>query len=400
MSSEPLFEGTRELIAPVYTYEIEDLATNKIVAEYNFSGVSYNNIISGIGKFKGKTALTSEVMKQNPRKTLVPLFTALHVLRNNDPIWSGIIVDLDIDEISNTVSITAFTFEWALDNRNQMRDINVKNVDQLDIARMYVNSGGAADAFNIEVDTTTLSGFKRERNAYAYELNSIYDELSRLSNLINGFDFRIIPYRDTETSVIKRKLHFGYPTLTTNSEDNTSFLFESNRNARNVKISMSGEHSALRVYAIGEGEGEGQKVAIADDIDLINSGYPRYESSLSAKNVKVYDTLVSQARSELERVRVPITEIKMTARGSTDPYVGSYAPGDWIRLRIDNAWFPEGLDDVFRVTNIEVKLEDRGLETVDLTFTGHGVRDKMVIQDSTQEVYVPPKDTTNPTTGG
>lgn len=396
MSSEPLFPGTRELIAPEYTYLIEDLKTGSIVAEYNFTGVTYNNMVNGIGKFSGKTALTRETMKQDPRNTLVAGMNGIWVMRNNYPVWCGIIVDCDMDQNKNIVSIKAVTYEYWFSRRIQIKDINVKSTDQLDIARMYVNSGDAAKVMRIEVDSTTTSPIKRERNAYAYELNTIEDELSRLSKLIDGFEYRIIPYKDVSTGKLYRKLTFGYPTLTTNTEKNTSFVFESNRNLTNITVSTSIDDSALRVYGIGEGEGESQKVAIADDTELLAAGYPRYESSLSAKSVKEYSTLVSHVTNALTDMRAPITEIKVTARGSDDPYVGSYHPGDWIRLKVDNLWFPTGLDEVFRVTNIDVKLTDRGQETVDLTFKGHGVRDKLVAAQSSMDVYVPPDDTKTP----
>lgn len=395
MSSDPLFPGTRELIAPAYQFLIENLISHKIVAEYSFSNVSYNNIISDIGKFQGKVALTPEVMLQSPWTTLSPGINGIWVLRNNSPVWAGIIDSVDYDENSNVASVTAFTYEYWYTMRNQTRDINVKNMDQFDIARLYVNTNNSSSVMNIEVDSR-MSGVKRERNAYAYELNTIDDELSRLASLENGFDYRIIPYRDQETSELKKKLTFGYPVITTNTESNTTFIFESNRNVTNVSLSMSLADSAVRVYGIGEGEGTSQKVAIADDTELLAKGYPRYEASISAKNVKEYSTLVSHVHRELQSARLPQTEIKLTARGSDDPYIGSFAPGDWLRLRLDNQWFGNKsngvFDDTFRVTDIKVTVTDRSQETVDLTFTGHGVSDKLSIRDSSIDVYVPPTD--------
>ena len=395
MNSDLLFPGTRDLSYPEYSFVVEDLRTNRIVAEYPFKSVKYNNVISGVGKLSGKVGLTPEIMKQNPRKTLETGIHGIYVLRNYDPVWAGILQVMQYDEASNTASITANTFENWFKARIQTKDINVKNMDQLDIARLYVNSGSAAAAMNIEVDDT-LSGFKRERNAYAYELNTVWDELSRMSNLENGFEFRIVPYRDPETSKLKRKLMFGHPTLSNNTEETPSYLFESNRNIIDSSVTFSSDDSAMRIYAIGEGEGTTQKVAIADDTEALAAGYPRYEKSASYKGVKVHSTLVSHAHSMLEENRNPITDISIKVRGNDDPYVGSYTPGDWVRIKLDNIWFPDGYDRNFRTTELEVNLEDTGLETVSMKFSGPYIRDRMVIRDSTKSVYVPPQATPVP----
>lgn len=390
MSSESLFPGTRDLSFPEYNFVVEDLRTNKIVAEYPLMGVKYNNAIKTVGKFSGKIGLTPEIMKQNPRKTLETNNHGIYVLRNYEPVWAGILKESAYEEASNSVTISAVTYESWFDTRILTRDINVKNVDQLEIARQYVTSGGAAEAMGIEVDSS-MSGFKRERNSYAYELNTIWDELSRLSNLINGFDFRIIPYRDGSTSKLKKRLTFGYPILSTNTKDTPAYLFESNRNIIDSKVKFTSDDAASRVYAIGEGEGTSQKVAIADDAASIEAGYPRYEKSASYKGVKVHSTLVSHAHSILEENRNPLTDISVTIRGNDDPYVGSYAPGDWVRIKLDNIWFPEGYDRTFRITEVAVSLSDSGQETVTMDFSGPYIRDNMVIKDSTQSVYVPPE---------
>lgn len=395
MSSDPLFPGTRDLTYPEYTFVVEDLRTNKIVAEYPLSNVKYNNVIKKFGKFSGKFGLTPFVMKQDPLRTLVTGNHGIYVLRNYHPVWCGILYETEYDEGSNTVSLSAETYETWYERRIQTRDINVKNMDQLDIARLYVNSGGASDAMGIEVDGK-LSGFKRERNAYAYELNTIWDELLRLSNLINGFDFRIIPYREAGTGKLKKKLTFGYPELSNNTPENPAHLFESNRNIIDSKVNISSYDSALRVYAIGEGEGESQKVAIADDSAALAEGFPRYEISASYKGVKEHSTLVSHAQSLLQENRNPLVSVSVTVRGNDDPYVGSYVPGDWVRLKLDNVWFPEGFDRVFRITEVTVNLDNTGLETVDLEFTGPLIRDNIIVKNSTMNVYVPPESSSAP----
>lgn len=390
MNSESLFPGTRDLSYPEYNFVVEDLRTNRIVAEYPMKGVKYNNLIKGIGQCSGTIALTPEVMKQDPRRTLETGKHGVYVLRNHEPVWAGILLKTNFKE-PNTATITASTFEHWFTRRILTRDVNVTNMDQFDIARMYVGSGNAAQAMGIEVDSN-LSGVMRERNSYAYELKEISDELDRLSNLINGFDYRIVPYRDKTTSKLKKKMMFGYPYLSTNTEDSPANIFESNRNILESEVEFSSDDSAVRVYAIGEGEGTTQKVAIADDIEAIEDGFPRYEASGSYKGVKIHSTLVSHAHSMLAENRNPISTITVKVRGNDDPYVGSYSPGDWVRLQLENIWFPDGYDRTFRITDIEVNLEDSGMETVSMKFTGPDIREELLVKDRTQSVYVPPQE--------
>lgn len=391
MNSEPLYPGTRDLSYPEYTFVVEDLRTNRIVAEYPMKSVKYNNLIKGVGKCSGSVPLTPEIMRQNPRKTLETGKHGIYVLRNYDPVWAGILMSTNYKEASNTLSVTANTFEKWFDKRIQTRDVNVTNMDQLDIARLYVNSGGAAAAMNIEVDGS-MSGVMRERNSYAYELKPISDELDRLSNLINGFDYRIVPYRDKITSKLKRKLMFGYPYMSSNTEDDPVNFFESNRNILDSDVEFSSEDSAVRIYAIGEGEGTSQKLAIADDLYSLEDGMPRYEDSGSFKGVKIHSTLVSHAHSMLEENRNPIATITIKVRGNDDPYVGSYAPGDWVKIKLENIWFPDGYDRTFRIIDIDVNLDDTGMETVSMKFSGPHIRDELLIKDSTTSVYVPPQE--------
>ncbi len=45
MNSDALFPGTRDLSFPEYNFVVEDLRTNRIVAEYPLMNVKYNNAI-------------------------------------------------------------------------------------------------------------------------------------------------------------------------------------------------------------------------------------------------------------------------------------------------------------------------------------------------------------------
>jgi hypothetical protein len=48
------------------------------------------------------------------------------------------------------------------------------------------------------------------------------------------------------------------------------------------------------------------------------------------------DVLYSQAQRYLEEHRPPIADIKVEVNGSLNPVVGTYAPGDWCSLIVDD----------------------------------------------------------------
>jgi hypothetical protein len=78
-----------------------------------------------------------------------------------------------------------------------------------------------------------------------------------------------------------------------------------------------------------------RSVAAADD--LLDIGWPLLDS-IDADDATTKDILYAKAQKNLFEDRPPIGEFSVAVNGSFDPTIGSYSPGDWCSLIIDDSF--------------------------------------------------------------
>ena len=203
----------------------------------------------------------------------------------------------------------------------------------------------------ITYSTSSLSGTDTRNTTYrGYELRSVGKELDEYSDIVDGFEYRIDCSYDAVTNSFRRQFVFlpiNLPNppaagqvapLSRYGAD--QIVFEYPGNINEVSISESAENSATRFFVVGNigdlGSDISQPYAAATDTELLNAGWPILDGTASQNDIYDEDTLYSYARRYLSEFRPPMSDIDINVNGSIDPVVGTYAPGDWCAIIIDD----------------------------------------------------------------
>lgn len=205
----------------------------------------------------------------------------------------------------------------------------------------------------IEFSTEEYSGSRvANTNFRGFEVRMLGEELEKYSNQIDGFEYRIDCSYDATTKTFKRTLVLRpidiLSTLTTaemQTEDpirliSDEFIFEWPGNITSVSMDETAEGAATRMWVKGNigdlGGDVSQPYSAAAAYDLLNAGWPLLEEVESLNDTGDEGTLATYAQTFLEESRPPISNIKIEVNGSVTPVVGSYAPGDWCTIIIDD----------------------------------------------------------------
>ena len=196
-----------------------------------------------------------------------------------------------------------------------------------------------------------------------YELKSIGDELDEYSDTLRGFEYRIDCDYNTATSSFMRTFYM-YPINVPDTDPPTpagepsaierfgaqNYVFEYPGNIMNVTLDESAEHAATRFFMVGSGDGLGsdasQPYAAASAMTLLNEGWPILDADdnrtedVNADGTKASvldeERLYEYAQRYLAEFQPPVGDFKVTVNGSFAPVIGSYNPGDWCCLIIDD----------------------------------------------------------------
>lgn len=212
------------------------------------------------------------------------------------------------------------------------------------------------------VTVKTLDKIRR-----GYELKSVGDELDEYSDVFDGFEYRIDCDYDPSTSSFTRTFVLipidaisAYRPLAVGEVPEISWfgadkvVFEYPGNIMSASLDESAEDVATRFFMVGNdadlGQDTSQPYAAASATDLLLDGWP-----LLDKEETLTDTIITRttgkpnpdglyneevlqlyAKRYLSEFRPPVMDLKISVNGSFDPYVGTYAPGDWCSVIIDD----------------------------------------------------------------
>jgi hypothetical protein len=203
----------------------------------------------------------------------------------------------------------------------------------------------------IDFSTDDYSGVSVTNKLYrGSELRSVGEELDEYSDTVDGFEYRIDCDYDTVTGSFKRTfvlIPINYPDPPPAGQPSPierfgaqNLIFEYPGNVMNVTMEESAEDAATRFFVVGSDEelssDSSQPYAVATATDLLQLGWPLLDSEESRNGEFNEDALYSHAQRYLSEFKPPVSDIKVTINGSVTPVVGSYDPGDWCCLIIDD----------------------------------------------------------------
>jgi hypothetical protein len=224
------------------------------------------------------------------------------------------------------------------------------------ISRTYGGFPGNAD-IGINFSTRGYSGVDVKPTLYrGFELVSVGEALDKYSDSIDGFEYRIDCDFDETTQQFTKTfvlIPINYPDPPAEGELSPlsrfgadEYVFEYPGNISNVSINESAENSSTRFFALGSnnaGSDIGANYSAASDTELLGFDsfgrkWPLLDEDEKIDNTDDKNVLYAYANKYMKEARPPDAEITIALNGALEPAVGSYAPGDWCAIVIDDAF--------------------------------------------------------------
>jgi len=269
-------------------------------------------------------------------------------------------LDENFDGTYIITAVTSNTISYAKQNVRDIPSANVSGGTATVGSKLVYGTYGpyaANSDLGIEVGTNETSGLYQDTQYLrGYELKSIGEILEEYSNDLNGFEYRIDCDYDFTTASFTRSfvlLNIENPnplenTSTTQTDAErlgyNQVVFEFPGSISTFDVEESAEDAATRFFVEGNisdlSDAASQPYAVAADISLLNNrfgrSWPLLDQVEVVNNTGDEDVLYEYAKEYLYESKPPMGEFSLVVNGSLTPVVGSYFPGDWCSLIIDD----------------------------------------------------------------
>jgi hypothetical protein len=265
---------------------------------------------------------------------------------------------------------------------------------------VYGDYGGytANSDIGVVFEDALKSGFYQDTQVFrGFEQKTVGEILESYSNTVEGgFEYRIDCDYDYDTASFTRVFRLSpvslaeppppgdvYPVTSFGAE---KLVFEYPGNIVTFSVEESAEDGATRFFVVGRiedlGDAASQPYAGAAARDMLDSktgrSWPVLDLVETLDEIQDELSLYEYATDYLYESRPPVSSFTVTVNGALDPVVGSYLPGQWCSLIVDDEFVRQRLasdqeprDDVLvrRIESYSVSVSDNPVlpETVDLT---------------------------------
>lgn len=359
------------MTAPHYRYLLANLITGVIIDEVEFSDVSYSDKINAAGEFSGTVQATKYSPVYYLRRLTTPGNKALYIMRDDVPVWGGIVWDREFNQTDKKMTIKAFSFEIYLYHRVLWKSRTYTDSDVFAVVRDLVNAinvdfdstenviagepsptynglGGRPDNSDIGINLGTGSrGAVTSRDYRGIEVQLVGEVIDALSdNLNRNFEYRIVP--TLSNNVFGKRLDLYVPPTDGLS---TLLVFEYPGSIATYTWSDTMEGASTRYWVTGAGEGPNKRIQTWTNDTVLNgvgdngvddfSAFPVYDEVESSKHgsVKSTDRLAEYAQMYGKRTSPPVTDWDVTVYGQLEPNVTLYQAGDWAKFIIKDPSF-------------------------------------------------------------
>jgi hypothetical protein len=356
-----------------YRYLFADLLTNTILGELPLTGVNFTQQLNSSGTFSGNLLLSGvDANTYNVADSTIPARTAVYVDRDGTLIWGGVLWGREYNSKTQRISFQAREFESYFERRRITTTTVFNATDQLTAVQTLITNAQAASGGNIGVQLGgETSSINITRTYYGYERKTVYSAIQDLSKALDGFDFNIYVYYDSNGNPAKL-LKLGYPRSgqVYSTTSLTIPVFQLPGNVVEYSYPEDGAIAANTVYALGAGSNEGKLIKTAIDGSKLTDGWPLLEEAPSYSDISNATLLEQLAQGQVAVVSYPPTTVKLSITATQDPILGSFAVGDDARLLINDDRFPNGLDVVYRIVAMNVTAgENNSPELVTVTLS-------------------------------
>ena len=294
----------------------------------------------------------------------------------NQVVISGVDPGNSLGEIFNgeyiITSVTTNTFSYLTSSIRDQAATPVTGGTAVVTPYVLVGSYGPytanSDIGGLDYSDEGYSGVDLDPLRYrGFELVNVGEELDRYSdrlstkrrksstpgltlNRVDGFEYRVDCEYDPNTASFKRifvllPINFPDPPATGEVSPISRFgadqlVFEYPGQISDFQLDEKSDDAVTRFWVVGDigdlGEEASQPYSAASAVELMLDGWPILEDDHSEKDEADEEVLFDIASRYLSEYRPPIGDISVSVNGSLSPVVGTYAPGDWCALVIDD----------------------------------------------------------------
>lgn len=370
------------------------LSGETVSDDLQLTNVSFSENLDGTGSLQATMPVMSPALSPSPGMLteLTDWVGRLVIWPCRDGTPMGAYVLRSSSPAENDARVRNITAENVLtlfDMRPVMSDLIFTQVDQLNIARdLFRHATGqgtqhanpfvppnpmfapAARIPWLRLGTAT-SGVLRDRTKVkdgqeddgyrAAGAKPIGKAVRALSQVDDGFEYRMLYGIDPDTGQFYALVDFGYPTVGTTADNAGALVFEYPAgNITSGTYAMDGSDFVTMVVIIGGKVGEETRIGTAVNNSLQAQQFPwrvytRTESSVTDQN-----RLDEIARGELFRRAHVVDGYALTLDGTREPTLGSYQIGDYVLTRIERAGSGVLTERVVRILGWTIKPDDTG----------------------------------------
>lgn len=291
----------------------------------------------------------------HPRSVIGAGQNEIRIRRNDRYLWSGRIMDYKskLSAKERSTAIQAVDWFWLLSKRVTGVLSEHSSIDAGAIAWDEINTTQQKTYGDLGITQGTIQTTQsRDRT---YERKNIRELIEELTEIINGFDFEITWDKVfnvySQIGVKRQNVFFEYP-----------------GNIKELEIETSALKIANKIYATGQGFGDGQLESSYEDTST-QAVYGLNEDVENYPSVTETTTLTQHAQEEVTLRKAPTQIIEAIVDGNVEPTIGSYWIGDRVKVRVKDHPLYDNINAYYQVDEIEVKVDEDDSETIKLVLS-------------------------------
>lgn len=349
-------------MAARYSVVQTDLKTGSVVTELPVTGIGYTDTLNAAGT--ATVGIPLAAPEADPGKLIVGS-TGLAVLRNDSPVWGGIVWGAAADLAAGTLTLSASGYHSYYAHRflDAKKGYATTGNDQSLILKEWFGYANANGGIGTDTSTVTGTGHNRSRKWSFYEFKNMAEAIEEMADDLNGFNFRYEAYwipgvgrRVGNRFRIARRGSVSFPQL------------EHRVNCNTTAVNYDGTQLATQAYAFGADLGTGAKPYASASNPALTG--PRCVAVATYADTKTTASLIPKAAAMANVGSQPIAVPALTL------YPDRFTPAQFTPGAVGTVIADSGyvaLFEEFVITERNVEVDANGSETVSLALASKDV---------------------------
>lgn len=338
-----------------YSVVQTDLKTGNVVTTLPVTSLAFTHTLNAAGGAAVGIPLFAPEADAN---SLRPGISGLVILRDDVPVWGGILWTLAADIEAGTLTLNASGFHSHYQGRYFVNGWNAKSKEQATILKDWFAYCNADNGIGTVATAVAATGNVRTTVWTKYELKNVAEAIDELADNIGGFNFRYVPYWVTPGTKIGHRFE-----ISSREGVSTSHTLAHRANCNVTNVSYDSTSLCTVAYATGADKGNGEKLVGVFENASLAAEMPERLILGTYSDVKETQTLIGKAQAHINAGAVPTAIPELTLYpGAFGPL--DFVPGDSTAVDVDAGYI--ALYDEFIVTECATTVDLNGTETIKL----------------------------------